>query len=343
VHAPTEHNLENGGAVIMTLAAVGAVSHNNGRNSGEGPMVTPEKPAFDPNASAVARKPVPFLVFRENKVEQKVAVLAPKTTIGGAASCDVVLADPSLPPYWGVIIRRGESVFVQHEGGFPIAIEQGEGAVVGPYALVRADLGTELGRVWKSAEPGTLVQPSDPSRPLYRQVFALAATDMGARGPKGSSPSEGAPAVPERLSTYPTEKRMSERARDAFEQMSRAVSRAAADRALVVDADPSLRVLESLAYPELVAVLEELGASKMEGEAGLSVFIERFLVAEPIMAFRFRALVRQKIAAEARGAGEKMQLPALPVNFNLYVASDLLKRLDDVTREVERLVDEAAR
>ena len=59
------------------------------------------------------------------------------------------------------------------------------------------------------------------------------------------------------------------------------------------------------------------------------------------MAYRLRALLRQKLAAEARGSGEKMQLPALPLNLALHIPSTVIARFHEATAAMEKLVDEA--
>ena len=47
-------------------------------------------------------------------------------------------------------VKRAESGMILD----PVTIEPGEGFVIGPFTVVRADFGTDLGRLWKAAEPG---------------------------------------------------------------------------------------------------------------------------------------------------------------------------------------------
>lgn len=325
----------------MDLAMMGAATHN-GRNHGDAAMPTADKQPFDPNASATTRKLLPFIVFRGKVIDRKLGLSVPTTTIGSDPGCDIVLDDAGVLPRWGVVMRRGDGVFVQHAGGFPVGLEAGEGFVIGPFTVVRADLGTDLGRLWKAAEPGVEVQSAEGAKPLYRQIVVLGGADMGARGPRIShGEAVASTLVPSRLATFPLEKRLSERARDAFDAISRSVSRAAADPALVPDADPTLRALETLAYAEVIAVLEQLASAKAEGLGQLDVYFRRFLLTEPVMAYRLRTLLRQKLAAEARGTAEKVQLPALPLNLNLHVPAEVIARFHDATAAMEKLVDEA--
>jgi hypothetical protein len=296
-----------------------------------------EKMVQDASVSTGLKKLLPFLVFRAgNVVERKLGLTAARTTIGRDAGCDLVLDEDGVSGKWGALIRRGEHVFVQHGGGGAVPLEPGEGFIVGPFHIVRADFGTELGRVWKTVEPGTVVQgPSE--RPLYGTIVVLGDTDVAALAEKSGVAGGDLPA---RLQTYPAEKRLSDKAADAIEQISRAVARAAADPALAPDADPSLRALEKLSYPELIAVIEELGARKTDGGPELHVFFQRFLLAEPVQAFRFRALLMAKFAAEVRGSGGRAQFPALTVNTALYLSPDVTAKFMEVTSAVAKLVDE---
>jgi hypothetical protein len=285
------------------------------------------------------KKFVPFLVFRGKTVERKLGITAIRTSLGRDPSCDIVFDEPGIGPRWGAIIRGRDSdqIFVQHEGGGPMPLEVGEAVAVGSRTLVRADFGTDLGRLWKTVEPGNDVQ-FDPQKPLFKEIFILADADMGS-----GNRTEAAPGgeVPGRLQTYPCEKRLSDKAQDVLETISRSCARAAADATLLPDADPPLRALERLSYAEVVAVFEELGLRRSDkGVPELLTFFQRFLLAEPVQAYRLRALLMAKYAAEVRGSGDKAQFPDLHVNWPLFLPSDVVSKMFDITGAVARLVDE---
>lgn len=296
-----------------------------------------EKTVQDATSSTALKKLVPFIVFREETlIDRKLGIVSSRTTIGRDPGCDVVLDAPGVSPRWGALIRRGEGIFVQHEGGGPIPLEPGEGFVVGPFTIVRADFGTELGRLFKTVEPGTRVQP-DGHKPLYRSIVVLGATDMASQ--VHAAPAAGG-ALPARLQTYTAEKRASDKANDAIEAISRAVQRAAADATLMPDADPALRTLERLTYAEIIAVAEELAARKIEGVPELHIFFRRFLLAEPVQAFRFRALITGKFAAEARGSGDRVAFPALKFQTVFLLNPDITVKFFELTDAVGKLVQE---
>jgi hypothetical protein len=286
--------------------------------------------------SASLKKLIPFLVFRGYTIDRKLSVVAARTTFGRDKGCDVVLDDDSIIPRWGAILRRGDGLYVQHEGGGPVPVEPGEGFRIGPYHVVRADFGTDLGRIWKTVEPGVAVQP-DEKKQLYVPLFVLGDVDVGSQTQRLLM-TEGD--VPPRLQTYTAEKRLSEKAQDVCETISRAVNRAAADSQLTPDADPPLRALDGLAYPELIAVLEQLGLRRNEGVPELHTFFTRFLIADPVHAYRLHTLLRVKFAAEVRGSGGKAQFPALRINWPLYLGPEVLAKFAQLTEAVGKLVDE---
>src|SRR5439155_26413271 len=97
---------------------------------------------------------------------------------------------------------------------------------------------------------------------------------------------------------------------------------------------------EALSYPEVIAVLEELGVRRNENVPAINTFFTRFLCAEPVQAYRLRALLMAKYAAEVRGSGNRAQFPDLRVNWPLFVAPDGLAKLFELTGAVATLVDE---
>lgn len=298
---------------------------------------TTERPSGDISTSL--KKFIPFLVFRGNVVERKLAITAIRTTLGRDPSNDIVFDEDGIQTRWGAIIRgreNSETIFVQHEGGGPVPVEVGESFAVGSRTLVRADFGTELGRLWKTVEPGAEVQ-FDPAKPLFKSIFILADADMGT-GTRRVVTSGGD--LPPRLQTYTLEKRLSEKAKDALEMISRSVARAAADPSLLPDADPPLRALEALSYAEVVAVLEELGVRRNDNVTEIHTFFTRFLLSEPVQAYRLRAALMGKYAAEARGSGSKAQFPDLHINWPLFISPDVLAKLFELTGSVAKLVEE---
>lgn len=282
----------------------------------------------------------PFVILRGQRYLKTFSVVG-RLTVGSEPDCGLCINDERVDRRWGVLFERGGKVFGQREGGAAQAIEPGDAVTVGPYTLVHAGRRTQIERLIGASPPGTkltwdkepyklvvLVGGADSFRPGTSQSGGLS-RPAGLQRPQGlmrspwgnrsSAAAAAGPAVGG--SHFDCEPVMSREAERCLAAIMRNLERQPTGSGEIERVGQEfLDDLRALTFPEIVAVLRRLATGWDENY--LELLYERILAASPMLSFRWAAIIVERYAAAARGAGADVALPRLSIGIAKYVSGD---------------------
>ncbi len=282
----------------------------------------------------------PLVVLRDDELLGH-AALENRLRVGRGPDVDLALPSEEVPPRWGVLFSRGGRVYAQEEGGSLVELEPGDGLVIGPYVVARADPGTRLYRVVADREPGARLG-FDPRHEPFRRVVltsslshaqwmrrnAESGKTVGAR--RDATPAGGLSGGETR--GVRTRSQDGQRYYAVEPHYSAAVDQAAAAAIRPLEGraeDPGalerlghelLDRMLAMEFPEVVALMRRM--AKDYDENYLEHLYRRALNRSPMLAFRWALVIAERYVRAARVIGGRIELPDLSIGLDHLISSE---------------------